>query len=229
MNTLQHSLLNSELIGSESFRMIKITLNSQNRIRVEPGAMASQQTQISVDTKINGGILKALISKFFGGESFFINDYYNSSNTSAVLHLTQKTPGDIICRELKGEDIFLEAGAFIACTPQIRGKTIWAGFASWFAGEGLFRLKYTGSGQIWFGSYGAIIEKELNGDLLVDSGHLLAYSNNVKLSIKLAGSLFSSFVSKEGFVLKLSGKGKVLLQTRSVKGLAGWLNSKFWG
>ena len=90
-------------------------------------------------------------------------------------------------------------------------------------------MKYSGHGTLWFGSYGAVFEKEIDGSLIVDSGHLVAYPPDMKLNLKLAGNIFSSFVSKEGFVLKLTGTGKVVLQTRSVKGLADWLNARFWG
>lgn len=199
------------------------------QITVEPGLMASQSSNLHVETEINGGILSALASKFFGGESFFINHYQNKSQVPAELYITQVTPGDMLEKQMNGDSMFLEAGAFIARTSGIKSSTVWAGFTSWIAGEGLFRLKYSGTGTIWFGSYGAVFEKEINGDLIVDSGHLLAYPPHMNLSLKLAGNLFSSFFSKEGFVLKISGRGKVVLQTRSIKGLADWLNARFWG
>lgn len=221
--------VSTELLGSSAFRIIKVTLPPRTRIKTESGSMASQDVNLQVKTQMNGGFLSALMAKFFGGESFFINDYRNVSDKPATLYLTQTTPGDVLERTLQNETIFLEAGAFIAKTGAIKSETVWAGFVSFFAGEGLFRLKYSGTGTLWFGSYGAVVEKEILGDLLVDSHHLLAYPPTVQLSLKLAGGLFSSFLSKEGFVLKISGRGKVLLQTRSVKGLAQWLNSKFWG
>lgn len=221
--------VSTELIGSNSFRMLKVNLATNQSITVEPGAMASQHAQIQVATEMNGNIFSALGSKIFGGESFFINHYTNRSSQMATLHITQPTPGDIFEKQLNGETIFIEAGAFIARTSGIRSETVWAGITSLFAGEGLFRLKYSGYGTLWFGSYGAVFEKELDGDLIVDSGHLIAYPPHMKLKLKLAGGLFSSFFSKEGFVLKISGKGKIILQTRSVKGLADWLNARFWG
>ena len=219
----------TELIGSNSFRMLKVNLATNQTITVEPGLMASQHPQIEVVTEMNGHILSALGSKFFVGESFFINHYTNRSSQIATLHITQATPGDMFEKQMNGETLFIEAGAFIARTNGIRCETVWAGFTSLFAGEGLFRLKYSGYGTLWFGSYGAVFEKEIDGDLIVDSGHLVAYPPQMKLKLKLAGGLFSSFFSKEGFVLKISGKGKVVLQTRSVKGLADWLNARFWG
>lgn len=217
-----------EFLGGDAFRMLKVTIRKKQVLVVEPGAMASCDAGLLCLTKMNGGFLKALAQKFLGNESFFINYYGNPTDSEKTLHLTQGTPGDIVERELKNESIFIEPGSFIASTEGIRRSVVWAGFASFFAGEGLFRIQLTGHGKIWYGSYGAIVEKEIIGDYIVDSGHLLSYPPSIHLSLKLSGGLISSFLSKEGFVLKLSGQGKILLQTRSVQGLAQWLNSKFW-
>ncbi len=227
-HTASH-LPSTERLGSNSFTLLKVTLLPGQSITVEPGLMASQSANLSVETKMNGGILQALASKIFGGETFFINTYVNRSQKPAELYITQTAPGSMVQKDLTGESLFIEAGAFIAKTSGIKSSTVWAGLTSWIAGEGLFRLKYSGTGTIWFGSYGAVFEKEVHGDLIVDSGHLLSYPPEMKLSLKLAGGLFSSILSKEGFVLQLSGHGKVTLQTRSIKGLADWLNARFWG
>jgi uncharacterized protein (TIGR00266 family) len=228
-NQIPPAKLSVERLGSDSFRMLKVQLSPGQMITVEPGAMASQDATIDLTTNMNGGFIQALIAKFFGNESFFINVFANRSASPATVYLTQSTPGDIVECELKNETIFIEPGSFIARNRGIQSSVVWAGFSSFIAGEGLFRLKFQGTGRLWYGSFGAIVEKDVVGDFIVDSGHLLSYPPTIELSLKLPGGWISSFLSKEGFVLKLSGKGKILLQTRSVKGLAQWLNSRFWG
>ncbi len=192
-----------ERLGTESFRLLKVTLAPRRKLIVEPGAMASMEPQLQVETVLNQGFIQALLLKFLGGESFFINYFLNP--------------------------LYIQPGALIARTSQTQVRVVWAGLASWLGGEGLFRLELSGSGRIWYGCYGAMIEKEVVGDYIVDSGHLLSYPPGMKLSLKLAGSLFSSLLTREGIVLKLSGQGKIQLQTRSIKGLAQWLNPRFWG
>lgn len=221
--------LNVEKIGSTSFGMLKVTLAPHQIITVEPGAMASHDPNITIHTRLNGHLFAAFITKFFGGESLFINIFSNLSSQPGTIYLTQPVPGEIIEQALNNESVFIEAGAFIARTRGIKLSVSWAGFTSWIAGEGLFRLRLSGHGRIWYGCFGAVVEKEIVGDYIVDSGHLLSYPPTVKLSLKLAAGLISSILSKEGFVLKISGTGKVLLQTRSIKGLAQWMNPKFWG
>jgi len=214
--------------GSAAFQILKCDLLPNETIIVEPGAMASQDVGIVPDTVMNGSFFKALILKFLGGESFFINHYRNQSSKVQSMYISQTTPGDIQVLNLNNEEIFLESGSFVARTSGVRTEVKWAGFASLIAGEGLFKLAFSGVGQVWYGCYGAVVEKEIVGDYIVDSGHLLLWPSTVKLELKLAGGLISSFLSKEGFVLKLSGHGKIKLQTRSVGGIAQWLNARFW-
>lgn len=214
--------------GTAAFQILKCDLMPNESIIVEPGAMASQDVGIVPDISVNGSFIKALLLKFLGGESFFINEYFNKSSKPQSLYISQSVPGDIQVIDINNEEIFLESGSFIARTQGVKTHLRWAGLASFIAGEGLFKLSFTGQGRLWFGCYGAVVEKEIVGDYIVDSGHLLLWPSTVQLELKLAGGLISSFLSKEGFVLKLKGHGKIKLQTRSVKGLAAWLNARFW-
>lgn len=218
-----------KILGGKSFSFLKVKLSPGDEITSEAGAMASMDKGISLKTILNGSFLQALLIKFLGRETIFINKFKNSTNTDQTIYLTQPVPGQIQEAELKGESLFIQAGAYIASTPGITFSLRWAGFSSWFAREGLFRIQISGRGKVWYGSFGAVVTREVNGEYIVDTGHLLSYPPNMKLSIKLAGGLFSSFFGGEGFVLKLSGKGTIQLQTRSIEGLAGWLNPKFWG
>lgn len=220
--------MNVKEVGSSAFQILECELNPNEIITVESGAMASQDVGLTPTTVLNGTFLQALGLKFLGGESFFINHFQNTSSKTQKLHISQSTPGDIQSRQLNGEEIFIEAGSFIARTGDIKIKVKWAGFKNLIAGEGLFKLSFKGTGTIWYGCYGAVVEKEINGTYIVDSGHLLMWPPTVKLKLKLAGGLIDSFLSKEGFVLQLEGTGKIQLQTRSVKGLAQWLNARFW-
>ena len=84
----------------------------------------------------------------------------------------------------------------------------------------------SGTGTLWYGAYGGLLEKEIDGQYIVDTSHLVAYEPEMKLKIQLAGGVFSSFFGGEGLVTRVEGKGKIVIQTRSLSGLAGWLNPK---
>ena len=220
--------MNVKEVGTSAFQLLECELNPGESIIMEPGAMASQQTGIIATTSMNGSFFKAFGLKFLGGESFFISECRNRAQAIQKIHISQPIPGDIQMKNLNGEEIFLEVGSFIARTAGVSTRLKWSGLASWIAGEGLFKLAFSGKGSLWYGCYGAVIEKEITGSLIVDSGHLLMWPDTVELKLKLPSGIFSSIVSKEGFVLQLEGHGKVQLQSRSVKGLAQWLNVRFW-
>ena len=73
MTTNGPAKLNVEKLGSKSFGMLKVTLEPNQWVTVEPGAMASHDSNIEIRTQMNGGFFNALILKFLGKESFFIN------------------------------------------------------------------------------------------------------------------------------------------------------------
>jgi uncharacterized protein (TIGR00266 family) len=204
-------------------------LDPNERVVTEPGAMTSMEAGIDLRAKINGGIFRALLIKLFGSETFFINSYKNISKKSKKLVLSKRYPGEIKASELAhGQTLYLQPGAFIACTKNVTFSLAWAGISSFLARIGLFKIEIKGPGTVWYGAYGAIIKKQVKGSYLIDSGHLLSYSKHLELSTKLAGGIFSSFFGGEGLILKVKGEGTIELQTRSVGSFVSWLNPKFW-
>jgi uncharacterized protein (TIGR00266 family) len=212
--------------GSPSFARIDVTLEPGDRIIAESDAMASMDPRISHQAKLNGGLIKGILRRVLGGESVFINHYSNKTNEPLSMTLTQATPGDIKMIELKGDGLYMQPGAFICCTPGVKLSLKWAGIRSWFAREGLFRIYVEGNGSVWLGGYGHIYEKEIDGAYLIDTSHVLGYDPAMAIKIQLSGGLISSFLSGEGFLSRMEGKGKVLLQSRSMGGLVGFLNPR---
>jgi len=214
--------MRSEIKFGPAFATLFITLNPGDSLVAESGAMSSMSSNIDIATRFNGGFFRALMRKIFGGESLFINSFSSSGEGEVVL--TQPTPGEISEINLEGTSLFLQPGAFIACDSNVRLSLGWAGFASWFGGEGLFRMKVSGHGRVWIGGYGAIFDKDITSEYIVDTGHLIAYEPTLSLSVGLSAGLFSSFFGGEGFVTKVRGRGKLLMQTRNIDGLAAWTN-----
>lgn len=209
-----------------AFAAIFVTLEPGESIIAEAGAMVSMDSKLTMKTEFSGGLISALMRKFFGGESLFVNVFSNQTRQPLKLVLTQSAIGDIEMIELKGQEICFQPGAYIAHTPGVAMKVHWAGFASWFAGEGLFKLKLGGKGRVFFGAYGGITKKTISGDFIVDNSHLVAYEPGIKMNIRLSGGLVGSITSGEGLVNRVSGYGDIYLQSRSISGLAGFLSPK---
>jgi uncharacterized protein (TIGR00266 family) len=215
-----------EIKYKPAFSAIFVTLEPGEKIIAEAGAMASMDSQVNIKTELAGDLFSALAKKFLGGESLFVNVFSNETKQNLNLVLTQSVVGDIAEIELHGKDMYFQPGAYIASTPGIKIGVRWAGWASLIAGEGLFKLRLSGKGKVWFGAYGGITKKAINGQFIVDTGHLVAYEPGIEMGIKLSNGLIGSLTSGEGFVNRLSGRGNIYLQSRSIGGLVGFLRSK---
>ncbi len=219
--------MRSTINGAPSFSYVHIDLSPKESVLAESGAMQSMSADIDIKAQTNGGFFSALAKSLFGGESFFVNKFTNNSESEKRVTISQGCPGEIVCTELSGNTIYLQKGAYIASTAGVKVSASWAGFASFFGGQGLFRLKARGTGTLWYGGYGAILTKDLDGDIIVDGGFLLGYEGDIKISVTLPGGIIASLTGGEGLVSRLKGKGKVYIQTRSISGLAAWLNPQF--
>ncbi len=213
--------MHTTLEGGAAFAYIKAELQPGESIVAESDAMSSMSADLTMKAKFNG-FAKGLL----GGESFFVNHFTNNTSGARQLTLVQGSPGSIRQVQLQGETICLQPGAYIASTPDVKIGTRWAGIASGFAREGFFKLTASGTGTLWYGAYGGLLERMVDGECIVDTSHLVAYEPQLKLKIQMAGGIFSSLFGGEGFVTRIEGRGKIIIQTRSLDGLANWLNPK---
>jgi len=215
-----------EIKYKPAFSTIFVTLGSGESITTEAGAMASMDGALTMKTTWFGGFFSALLKSWFGGESLFANTFSNNTNQPRTLVLTQSSVGDIEALPLRGKTFGFESGTYIAHVGNVKLGVRWAGFKSWFSGEGLFKLQASGDGTVFFGGYGGISKKQVSGEFIVDTGHLLAYESTLKMNLGLAGGLFGSVTSGEGFVMKLAGNGDIYMQSRSIDGLVKFLRPK---
>ncbi len=218
--------MQANIRGSQAFAYIEADLSPGDVLIAESDAMSSMAADLDLTAKLNGGFFSAFAKKFLGGESFFVNEFKNNTNGVKRLTLVQKTPGDIRQLELNGGSICLQPGAYIASTPGLTLGLRYAGISSFIGREGLFKLVVSGNGTLWFGAYGGLVDKEVRGEYIVDTSHLVAYDPQMKLRTQLAGGLFASFLGGEGLVTRVEGEGRIVLQTRSMSGFASWLNPK---
>ena len=102
-------------------------------------------------------------------------------------------------------------------------KAKFGGVKALFSGEGAFLLEASGNGDLFFNSFGGIIEKEINGEFIVDTGHVVGFEPTLNYKISGMGNWKSTMLSGEGLVMTFNGTGKIYLQTRTIDGIASWL------
>ncbi len=207
-----------------SFGMIEVTLKPGEEIHTESGAMVGMDATIKLETKAKGGIFSSLKRAVLGGESFFVNTF-RCEGSDGTLYLSPAVAGTVVEHDLNNAELFLQSGSYLAHTGEINIDTKWGGAKTFFSREGLFILKATGTGKLFFNSYGAIHRVDLNNSAyIVDTGYLVAWSAGLTYQITKVGGLKSLFFSGEGLVCQLSGTGSVWIQTRSPDALAAFLH-----
>ena len=112
-------------------------------------------------------------------------------------------------RALGAETVYLTSGSYLASSSGVDVDTKWGGAKTFFSSEGLFLLKVTGPGDLFVSSYGAIEEIPLvaGQSHVVDSGHMVAFSDGVEYKVRKFAGWKSTLLGGEGLVVELTGPG----------------------
>lgn len=201
----------------------KVTLSQGETCIAEGGSMIAMRGNLQVETathqrkrSLMGG-LKRLV----GGESFFQN-YYTASSGSGEVLLSATLPGDMVTINPSPVAVIAEGGAFVARSTSVEMDMSWQGLKSMFSGESLFWLRMAGNGPLVLSGFGAIYTIDVDGEYIVDTGHILAFEESLNFSISKAGSSWvASFLGGEGLVCKFSGRGKIWCQSHHAPAFGG--------
>ncbi|MEN4013431.1 MAG: TIGR00266 family protein [Chloroflexota bacterium] len=216
-----------ETLYRPSYSVARVVLAANEGLIAESGAMVGMSTDMQVETKMRGGLFKSLARSVLGGESFFVNTYRAGARGGEFL-LAPALPGDVFTTELVDQAYLVQSGSFLASAESVNTDSKWSGARTFFGGEGLIMLRCSGNGTLILSSYGAIHEMELEAGKMftVDTGHLVAFQENVGFKVRAIGGLKTTVLGGEGLVVDLTGPGKVLLQTRSEGAFLNWLLPK---
>ena len=161
-------------------------------------------------------MLKGIGKMVLGGESFFTN-LFTAQGSAGHVTLAPSLCGDMIVHELQqGQDLLIQGSSYVAAPDTVQLDTKFQGMKGFFSGESLFFLKASGYGPVLVNAFGAVETIDLNGEMIVDTGHLVAFTAGINYTpTKVSKGWISAFMSGEGIVLKMSGQGKLYVQTRN--------------
>ncbi|MGB3624162.1 TIGR00266 family protein [Ketobacter sp. MCCC 1A13808] len=207
-----------ELINRPGNTAAKVTLQNGEICTAESGAMIAMSGNMNITTtthkKGSGGLMKA-IKRMVAGESLFLNHFETQQGDGEIWFGTSLA-GDMEVMELDQENLIVQGSSFLACEHGVDIDLGWQGFKSVFSGERVFWLNLKGSGKVVVSSFGAIYPVQVDGDYIVDTGHIVAFNESLDFSITKAGSSwFHSFLGGEGLVCRFHGKGTVWCQSHN--------------
>lgn len=222
------SNLDFEITHRPDFALLNVRLKSGEKVYAEPSAMVAMQSNISLKAGLKGGLGKTL-GRAFGGESMIINTF-TAEHGPGEISFASGAVGDVIHYHLDRNSLYLQRGSFMAYSEGVEVNGSWQGAKGFFSGQGLVLLKATGSGDIFFNAYGAILPIDVAEEgFVVDTGYIVAFEDTLQYHVSVmpglrAGSKIKSFFfGGEGLVCNFSGQGKVWIQTRYVHPFLSWL------
>ncbi|MGM0381598.1 MAG: TIGR00266 family protein [bacterium] len=208
-----------------SFAVAVAKISPGETVLAEADAMVSMSGDVEIETKKmtgksdEGGLLetvKGAAKRVLAGESFLIN-HLTAKNSEAEVCLAPALPGDIESYELGGSgELIVQSGSYLAGDEQVSLDGEWGGSKSFFGGEGLFMLRAAGTGTVLVNSFGGISAETVDGEYIVDTGHIVAFEDSLDFEVTTFNSgWISSFLSGEGLVCKFKGRGTVFTQSRA--------------
>lgn len=216
-----------EILGHD-IQMVEITLDPDEAVIAEAGAMTYMEDGISFETRMGDGSDpdQGMFGKLFSagkrlvtGESLFMTHFTNEDGARRSVAFSAPVPGSVLAVDLSevGGEIVCQRDSFLVAA---RGTAVDLAFsrrigAGFFGGEGLILQSLKGDGLAFIHAGGTMVRRELNNETLrLDTGCLVAFTPGIDYDIKLAGGLKSMLFGGEGLVLAtLSGTGTVWMQS----------------
>jgi len=212
-----------EILYKPAHSLAVCHLQPNETVRAEAGAMVSMTRNISIEAAAKnpneGGmgkrLLKGLKRMALGGESFFTNTY-TAQNQQGHVSFAPSLCGDMVVHDCQGEQLIIQGSSYVAAPDSVTVDTQFQGFKGFFSGESMFFLTATGHGPVLMNAFGAIETLDLNGEMIIDTGHLVAFTAGINYTVvKASAGWISSFLSGEGLVLKMQGQGRIYVQSRN--------------
>lgn len=223
-------------IYGDDMQFVEIALDPRESVVAEAGAMMMMDNSIEMNTvfgdgtKNKGGVFGALggaAKRMFTGESLFMTEFTNTGFIKETVAFSAPYPGKIIPLDLRslGGKIICQKDSYLCSAKGVEigivfTKKLSTGF---FGGEGFILQKLEGDGIVFINAGGTVIKKTLaqGQTLKIDTGCLVAMTQNVNYDIQFVGGIKNSLFGGEGlFFATLTGPGDVWIQSLPFSKLA---------
>ncbi len=195
----------------------------------QSGGMAWMSDGISMSTDTNGGALAGL-GRMFAGESIFMA-HYRAERPGGTIAFAATVPGKVVPVKMKEHPngLICQKGAFLCSQSSVQLKVEFTRKLSsgLFGGEGFILEKLSGYGSAFLEVDGDVVEKNLSaGEVIkVDTGNVVAFQSGMPYEIETVRGFKNVLFGGEGlFLTRLTGPGKVILQTQNISDFANHLS-----
>ena len=210
-----------DILHQPDSAIAKVTMSANEELIAEAGAMVAMSEFLNVSTTLRqgkaGGIMGGL-KRMLAGESLFLS-VFRCYQPQGEVFLAPSLMGDIMVYQMQGNELIVQSSSYLACASGVDLDLGFTGLKSVFSGESIFWLSVTGYGSVILSSFGGIYEIDVDGEYIVDTGHIVAFEKSLDFKITKPGnSWLGAFLGGEGLVCRFFGRGKVFCQTHSSRG-----------
>jgi uncharacterized protein (AIM24 family) len=215
-------------ITGETLPVLEIGLEGADTVVAEPGEFSWMTQNIVMNTTPMAAGARGLfgvLGRALSGGGIFMTEY-SAQGGPGLIAFAAKIPGHIVEVDVQpGAGYMIHRHGFLAAT---RGIELTMGFqrslgAGIFGGNGFILQRISGSATAWVELGGSIVTYDLGpGETLqVHPGHVGMFAESVTMDVTLIKGIGNMFFGGDGiFVARLTGPGKVWLQTLTLPNLA---------
>jgi uncharacterized protein (TIGR00266 family) len=220
--------MDTKIVGT-TMPILEVTLQPGESVVAEGGELSWMTSAVQLQTAAGGtagskGVFGA-VKRAISGGTFFMTEYSAVGGPGMVAFAT-KVPGNIKPIELDGSRQYMvHRRGYLCGLPDV---TLEVGFqqklsAGFFGGEGFILQRVSGTGQAWIELDGEVVEYDLAPSevLKVHPGHVGMFDAAMPFEIERVKGIKNMLFGADAlFLAKLTGPGKVYLQTMPLANLA---------
>jgi len=217
-------------VSGTTLPVLEILIEPGEKIVAETGALSWMSDAVDMHTTTATGGASGLwgaVKRAVGGGGLFMTEFTaDHVRGRGMVAFAAKVPGAIMPVEIgHGRNYMVHRHGFLCGT---EGVELSLGFqqslgAGIFGGDGFILQKVSGSGSAWVELGGEIVVYDLPpGEVLkVHPGHIGMFEDSVGFDITLVRGIRNALFGGDGlFLARLTGPGKVWLQTLTMPNLA---------
>ena len=207
--------------------VLEVKLEPGQKVISQGGELSWMSSSVQIATATagagNSGVLGVLKRAVAGG-TIFMSEY--TAQSTGVVAFATKLPGQILAIKVDPQNEYLVSRhGFMASTS---GVTLNIGFqqklgVGVFSGNGFILQRIGGTGTAWIELSGEMVTYDLAAgeQMLVHPGHIGLFEASVTIDITMVKGIKNMLFGADTlFLAKLTGPGKVHLQSLTLPGMA---------
>ncbi len=212
------------IIG-EPMPVVECRLNAGEAMKTEAGSMTWMSPNMKMETNTGGGGLGKMFGKMLSGEKLFQN-VYTAEGGPGYISFGSSFTGSIRAFDLSGgKSIICQKSAFLCSEMGVEIETYFQKkiMTGLFGGEGFIMQKLSGNGAAFVEIDGYCVERELgaNESIMISTGNLAVMDSTCTMDVEdIKGAKNWLLGGEDVFLTKVTGPGKIILQTMTVGGFA---------